>query len=288
MKGSVKRKSVSSLLFHRALKEQPSTSMERPSTAMNTCAFLSAFGCSSRTLLIDGLVELRTGLQRKERHLFLFNDLLVVAKSKHKNNLKMKYKIKLSDMWTASCVDELGDGKGSAMKSFVLGWPTQNSVATFSCLEQKDTWLSLLQRHIDLEKQKDHLKSIPLRIFTEDMGNCVHYKTVTVKNTDRANEVIHKLLSVLGVTGSERDYQLCINSGKEEASYPLIGHEYPYGIKMKHLRDTALLKAGSKDSTTIFNSQEAFLIKTLPGEKQCQFVLKPRFLTAGEQLRDSH
>ncbi|XP_075858730.1 rho GTPase-activating protein 20-like isoform X2 [Microcebus murinus] len=262
MKGSVKRKSVSSLLFHRALKEQPSTSMERPSTAMNTCAFLSAFGCSSRTLLIDGLVELRTGLQRKERHLFLFNDLLVVAKSKHKNNLKMKYKIKLSDMWTASCVDELGDGKGSAMKSFVLGWPTQNSVATFSCLEQKDTWLSLLQRHIDLEKQKDHLKSIPLRIFTEDMGNCVH--------------------------GSERDYQLCINSGKEEASYPLIGHEYPYGIKMKHLRDTALLKAGSKDSTTIFNSQEAFLIKTLPGEKQCQFVLKPRFLTAGEQLRDSH
>nr|XP_020142445.1 rho GTPase-activating protein 20-like [Microcebus murinus] len=281
-----RRRSVPSSPLHRAPQEQPRISMERPAAGMNICAFLSAFACSDRTLLIDGLVELRTGLQRQERHLFLFNDLLIIAKSKHKNNLKLKNMIQLSDMWTASCVNEVGDGKSSAMKSFVLGWPTQNSVATFSSSEEKDTWLSLLQRHIDLEKQKDHLKSIPIRIFTEDMGNCVHYKTIKVKNTDRASEVIHKLLSVLG--GCEGDYQLCINSGKEEAVYPLIGHEYPYGIKMKHLRDNALLKAGSKDSTTIFNSQEAFLMEELPGERQCRFILKPRVLAAAQQLRDSH
>nr|XP_012608002.1 rho GTPase-activating protein 20-like isoform X2 [Microcebus murinus] len=257
-----RRRSVPSFLSDKAVQEQPRTSTERPSTAMNTCAFLAAFACSDRTLLIDGLVELRTGLQRKERHIFLFNDLLVVAKSKHKNNLKMKYKIKLSDMWTASCVDEVEDGKSNAMKSFVLGWPTQNLVATFTSPEQKDTWLTLLQRHIDLEKQKDHLKSIPLRIFIEDMGNCAH--------------------------GSERDYQLCINSGKEESLYPLIGHEYPYGIKMKHLRDTALLKAGSKDPTTVFNSEEAFLMEEMLGERQCRFILKPRVPAAAQQVKDSH
>ncbi|XP_075858760.1 rho GTPase-activating protein 20-like [Microcebus murinus] len=195
IKALVERRSVPSLL-HRALQEQPRTSMERPSAAMNTCAFLMAFACSNRTLLIDSLVELTRGLQRQEQHLFLFNDLLVVAKSKYNNKFKLKNKIKLSDMWTASCVDELGDGKSSAMKSFVLGWPTQNFVATFSSPEQKDTWLSLLQRYIDLEKQKDYLKSIPLKIFTEDMGNCVH--------------------------GCERDYQLCINSGKKAVLYPLI------------------------------------------------------------------
>nr|XP_012638747.1 rho GTPase-activating protein 20-like [Microcebus murinus] len=283
-----RRRSIPSLLPDKAVQEQPRTSTERPSAAMKTCAFLTAFACSSRTLLIDGLVELRTGVQRQERHIFLFDDMLVVAKSKHKNNLKMKYKIKLSDMWTASCVNEVGDGKGSAMKSFVLGWPTQNFVATFSSPELKDTWLTLLQRHIDLEKQKDHPKSIPLRIFIEDMGNCVHYKTIRVNNTDRTNEVIHKLLSVLGVTGCEGDYQLCISSGKETALYPLIGHEYPYGIKMKHLRDNAILTGGSRDPTTVFNSQEAFLLEELPGERQCQFILKPRFLAAAQQLRDSH
>ncbi|XP_045408538.1 rho GTPase-activating protein 20-like [Lemur catta] len=256
-----RRRSVQPLLPDRALQEQASASTERPSAGTNTCAFLSSFVCSDRTLLIDGLVELRSRLRRQERHLFLFNDLLVVAKRKNNNNFKMKNKIKLTDMWPASCVDEVGDGKSSAMKSFVLGWPTENFVATFSSLEQKDTWLSLLQRHINLEKQKDHLKSIPLRIFIEDMGNCVH--------------------------GSGRDYQLCISYGKEEAPYLLIGHEYPYGIKMKHLRDTALLTADSKDSTAIFNSEETFLMEELPRERQCRFILKPRFLAAARPLRES-
>ncbi|VFV39426.1 rho gtpase-activating protein 20 [Lynx pardinus] len=51
-------------------------------------------------------------------------------------------------MWTASCVDEVGEGNTNALKSFVLGWPTVNFVATFSSPEQKDKWLSLLQRDI--------------------------------------------------------------------------------------------------------------------------------------------
>lgn len=55
---------------------------ESPSASVDTCTFLSSFVCSSRTLLIDGRVELKRGLQRQERHLFLFNDLFVVAKIK--------------------------------------------------------------------------------------------------------------------------------------------------------------------------------------------------------------
>lgn len=43
----------------------------------------------------------------------------------------MKNKIKLSDMWTASCVSEAEGDNTDSMKSFVLGWPTVNFVATF-------------------------------------------------------------------------------------------------------------------------------------------------------------
>ncbi|XP_012514587.1 PREDICTED: rho GTPase-activating protein 20 [Propithecus coquereli] len=260
---------------------------ENPSASIDTCAFLSSFVCSNRTLLIDGRVELKRGLQRQERHLFLFNDLFVVAKIKYNNNFKIKNKIKLTDMWIASCVDEVGEGNTNTMKSFVLGWPTLNFVATFSSPEQKDKWLSLLQRYINLEKEKDYPKSIPLKIFAKDIGNCVYSKTITVKNSDTANEVINMLFSMLGITGSERDYQLWVNSGKEDAPYPLIGHEYPYGIKMSHLRDTALLTPGSKDSTTPFNFQEPFLMEELPREMQCQFILKPSRLAAAQQLSDS-
>ncbi|XP_045412599.1 rho GTPase-activating protein 20 [Lemur catta] len=282
-----RRRSAPSLLLDKALQKQPTTSRESPSASIDTCAFLSSFVCSDRTLLIDGRVELQRGLQRQERHLFLFSDLFVVAKIKYNNNFKIKHKIKLTDMWIASCVDEVGEGNTNTMKSFVLGWPTLNFVATFSSPEQKDKWLSLLQRYINLEKEKDYPKSIPLKIFAKDIGNCVYSKTITVKNSDTANEVINMLFSMLGITGSERDYQLWVNSGKEDAPYPLIGHEYPYGIKMSHLRDTALLTPGSKDSTTPFNFQEPFLMEELPREMQCQFILKPSRLATAQQLSDS-
>ncbi|XP_057604482.1 rho GTPase-activating protein 20 isoform X2 [Hippopotamus amphibius kiboko] len=281
-----RRRSAPSLILDKALQKRPSTK-ESPSASVDTCAFLSSFVCSSRTLLIDGRVELKRGLQRQERHLFLFNDLFVVAKIKYNNNFKIKNKIKLSDMWTASCVDEVGEGNTNAMKSFVLGWPTVNFVATFSSPEQKDKWLSLLQRYINLEKEKDYPKSIPLKIFAKDIGNCAYSKTITVTNSDTANEVINMSLPMLGITGSEREYQLWVNSGKEEAPYPLIGHEYPYGIKMSHLRDTALLTQGSKDSPTPSNFQEPFLMEQLPREMQCQFILKPSRLAVAQQLSDS-
>ncbi|XP_019570871.2 rho GTPase-activating protein 20 isoform X1 [Rhinolophus sinicus] len=282
-----RRRSAPSLILDKALQKRPSTK-ESPSASMDTCAFLSSFVCSNRTLLIDGRVELKRGLQRQERHLFLFNDLFVVAKIKYNNNFKIKNKVKLSDMWTASCVDEVGEGNTNAMKSFVLGWPTVNFVATFSSPEQKDKWLSLLQRYINLEKEKDYPKSIPLKIFAKDIGNCAYSKTITITNSDTANKVINMSLPMLGITGSERDYQLWVNSGKEAAPYPLIGHEYPYGIKMSHLRDTALLTQLSEDPTSPSNLQEPFLMDQLPREMQCQFILKPsRLAAAQQQLSDS-
>ena len=51
--------------------------------------------------------------------------------ARYNNNFKIKNKIKLTDMWTASCVDEVGEGNTNALRSFVLGWPTVNFVATF-------------------------------------------------------------------------------------------------------------------------------------------------------------
>ncbi|XP_058519918.1 rho GTPase-activating protein 20 isoform X1 [Ochotona princeps] len=281
-----RRRSAPSLILDKALQKRPST-RESPSASVDTGAFLSSFASASRTLLVDGRVELRRGLQRQERHLFLFNDLFVVAKIKYNNNFKIKNKIKLTDMWTANCVDEVGEGNTNAMKSFVLGWPTVNFVATFSSPEQKDKWLSLLQRYINLEKEKDYPKSIPLKIFAKDIGNCAYSKTITVTNSDTVNGVINMSLPMLGIPGSEKDYQLWVNSGKEEAPYPLIGHEYPYAIKMSHLRDTALLTQGSKDSTATLNVQEPFLMEQLPREMQCQFILKPSRLAAAQQLSDS-
>ncbi|XP_049741394.1 rho GTPase-activating protein 20-like isoform X2 [Elephas maximus indicus] len=198
----------------------------------------------NRTLLIHGPVEFKRGWRRQKRHLFLFSDLLLVSNSKYRKTFKIKDKIPLNTMWMTDCDDT------NAKRSLVLGWPTVNFTATFSSSEQKEQWRSSLRRYINLAKEKDHPKSIPLKIFTEDIENCA--------------------------CGSKSDYQLWVSSGKKEAPFPLLGHEHPYGIKMSHLQATALLPHRLRGSISPSTLQEPFLLEQPFPEMGGPFVLKPR------------
>lgn len=140
--------------------------------------------------------------------------------------------------------------------------------------------MALSFRHINLDKDKDSLKCMPLKIFTKDTGNCAYCKTVTIRNSDTAKEVITMSLPMLRVAGSERDYQLWVSSGKEEAPCPLTGHGYPHGIQVSHLRDTAVLTQGPEDSASPSHLPEPFLLGQLPPQMRCQFTLQPRRLAA--------
>lgn len=75
------------------------------------------------------------GLQSQERHLFLFNDLLLIAKARSSGNFKLKDKVRVSELWLATCVDDVAEvsiASKSRDSSFVIGWPTINVVATFT------------------------------------------------------------------------------------------------------------------------------------------------------------
>ncbi|GFQ97916.1 rho GTPase-activating protein 20, partial [Trichonephila clavata] len=63
-----------------------------------------------RVFIMESPVHFTMGVQKQDRHLFLFNDLLLVAKTK---SIK------------------------SPATSFVIGWPTTNVVVTFSSLKTK-------------------------------------------------------------------------------------------------------------------------------------------------------
>uniref|UniRef100_A0A8C6IVX2 Rho GTPase-activating protein 20 n=1 Tax=Melopsittacus undulatus TaxID=13146 RepID=A0A8C6IVX2_MELUD len=248
------------------------------------CPLVQSFMCHNRSFILDGHVQLKTGLQTQERHLFLFTDLLVVAKSKSHSHFKLKCQARLCEVWTAFCTDEVCEGSTDPDRSFVLGWPTTNCVANFRSAEQKETWLSFLQSRIREEKEKDYPKSIPLKIIAKDMGTYAYSKTLSVTNVDTANDVILMALQQLGIYGSEKDYKLWVISGREDAPYPLIGHEYPFGIKMSHIRDA--MPHGSKHCACPRQLQGSFLTEQLPQELQCQFVLKPSRLAVSQQLND--
>ncbi|XP_058042145.1 rho GTPase-activating protein 20 [Ahaetulla prasina] len=283
-----RRQSAPSLVLSKALNKARTSAREGCFSPISpeTCPLVQSFLSPARAFLLEGHVQLKTGLQTQERHLFLFTDILVVAKSKSQFHFKLKSQARLSEMWTASCLEEVCESTTNADRSFVLGWPTTNYVASFSSVEQKEKWLTSLQSRLKEEKAKDYPKSIPLKILAKDIGNCVYSKTLTITNLDTANNVILLALQQLGINGSEKDYQLWVNSGKEDAPYPLIGHEYPFGIKMSHIRDTLPQTQGSKDGDCPLDLQGTFLIEQLPRELQCQFILKPSRLATGHQLNE--
>ena len=82
-------------------------------------------------LLFSFFVTTTQGLQSQDRHLFLFNDLLLIAKARSGGNFKLKDKVRISELWLATCVDEIAEVSKSRDTSFVIGWPTINVVATF-------------------------------------------------------------------------------------------------------------------------------------------------------------
>ncbi|XP_040440248.1 rho GTPase-activating protein 20 isoform X2 [Falco naumanni] len=219
-----RRQSAPSLIFVKALNRSRSISREGCFSPISpeACPLVQSFMCHNRTFILDGHVQLKTGLQTQERHLFLFTDLLVVAKSKSHSHFKLKCQARLCEMWTAFCTEEVCEGSTDPERSFVLGWPTTNCVANFRSAEQKETWLSFLQSQIREEKEKDYPKSIPLKIIAKDVGTCAYSKTLSVTNVDTANDVILMALQQLGINGSEKDYKLWVISGREDAPYPLI------------------------------------------------------------------
>ncbi|XP_029386488.1 rho GTPase-activating protein 20 isoform X2 [Echeneis naucrates] len=221
-----RRQSAPSLVISKALTRSRSTSRETCLTPVSpeSCSLVQAFlaECPGRLFLGHAQTQLKTGLQTQERHLFLFTDTLLVAKAKSPTHFKVKARVRVCEMWTAHCMEEVCEGSTNPERSFVMGWPTCNCVATFSSEEHKDKWLVLIKSRIIEGKEKDDPKTIPLKIFAKDIGNCAYAKTLAVSNTDSTTDVIRMALLQFGISGCVKDHRLWVSSSKDDPPYPLI------------------------------------------------------------------
>ncbi|KAJ6663173.1 hypothetical protein lerEdw1_010309, partial [Lerista edwardsae] len=250
-----------------------------------------AFGNPNSVLILDERVQLTTGLQTQERHLFLFSDMLIVAKSKSSSSLKLKKRVRLSEVWTGSCLSEVSEKKMSPENSFVIGWPTTNYVVSFSSPEVKERWLSTLMWHINEIKQNEYPKSLALPILSmegekhnslvsitekQEVGRAVQNTVVSISNTESTDSVIEKTAKELGLPGRPSDYHLWVVSGRDDPAYPLIGHEHPFSIFLSCLRDSVERLQGTHGNMLLADDYEAALLDQLPRQTECQFILKPR------------
>ncbi|KAM4711433.1 rho GTPase-activating protein 20-like [Anableps anableps] len=273
---SYRRQSAPSLVITKALTRSKTLSRESflVPACPETCPLVQSFLTGSeRFFLLYGHAQLKTGMQTQDRHLFLFSDILVIAKAKSANNFKQKAQVCVCEMWTAGCMDEVCEGSTSPEQSFVMGWPTWNCVAMFSSAEQKERWLSLLKSRIKEEKEKEEPKTIPLRVYGKGLNTFAVTKTLPVSNWDSANEVIRLALQQFGIIGNVKDFQLWVLSKKDNTPYPLIGHEFPFSIQMSHVKSSAVQGGGGRDAAAPPADRQ---VEQMQVYKQCQFILKPR------------
>ncbi|XP_049608216.1 rho GTPase-activating protein 20-like isoform X2 [Syngnathus scovelli] len=271
---SLRRQSAPSLVIRKALSRSKTLSRESLPVPVfpETCSLVQSFlKVPDRFFLLHGHTQLKTGMQTQDRHLFLFTDILVIAKAKSANQFKQKALAHVCEMWTASCMEEVCEGSTCPERSFVIGWPTCNTVVTFSSPEQKEKWLSHLKNRIKEEKEKEEPKTIPLRVYGKGLNTYAVTQTLPVSNSDSTNEVIRLALQQFGIIGNAKDYQLWILSKTDNTPYPLIGHEFPFSIYMSHLRQTLTHSAMAPEA-----ADWARLAEQLQAHKRCQFILKSR------------
>ncbi|XP_062997726.1 rho GTPase-activating protein 20-like [Elgaria multicarinata webbii] len=235
-----------------------------------------AFGNPNSVFILDERVQLTLGLQTQERHLFLFSDMLIIAKSKSPSSLKLKKQVHLGEVWTGSCLDEVSEKKMNSVTSFVIGWPTTNYVVTYSSPELKERWLSTLLWHINEVKQIEYPKNLSIQILLMDGENSSSNTAISVSNMETADDVIKKAAQQLGLPGRPSDYHLWVVSGRDNPAYPLIGHEHPCSIILGCLRDSVDQLQGSNNNVLLADKYGTSLLDQLPRNRPCQFVLKHR------------
>ncbi|TSK17829.1 Rho GTPase-activating protein 20 [Bagarius yarrelli] len=268
---SCRRQSAPSLVISKALTRSRTISRDNSFSPVSpeTCLLVQSYLNPSRMFIGHVYVQLKTGLQTQERHMFLFSDILLISKAKSSTNFKLKAQTRVCEMWTANCMEEVCEGSTCLDKSFVMGWPTCNCVATFSRIKE--------------EKEKDNPKTIPLKVHAKDIGN-LSYKTIAVSNSDSANEVIRLALQQFGIVGSVKDFQLWVSSRKDNAPYPLIGHEFPFSIQMSHLREPLDENGEQSDEIIPAERQLELLFEQLQSDSQCQFILRPSRVSVGHSF----
>ncbi|XP_074662535.1 uncharacterized protein LOC141915040 [Tubulanus polymorphus] len=233
---------------------------------------------NKRLYILEGPVQLVSSLQTQDRYLFLFNDLLLVAKQRSptSTSFKLKHRIRVCELWLHDYHDDCTTSDIPQLpvdRSFAMGWPMMNVIATFNSPEEKELWWNKIKQQIAEEKMREEPKSISIKVSNKDTEGLPITKVIAISNTDDANDCVRMCLEHYDSPDLDpKDYQIWVVSGKESAQCPLIGHENLFSIKMNYVRD-AIKSKGDEFILPIDTDKGS---TSVPAEYQCQFILKRR------------
>uniref|UniRef100_A0A0M3HSA4 Rho-GAP domain-containing protein n=1 Tax=Ascaris lumbricoides TaxID=6252 RepID=A0A0M3HSA4_ASCLU len=204
-----------------------------------------------RSYLKEGAVQLTAldSLLTHSRYLFLFSDLLLVAKQKAANSYKLKEKVRLDRIWIAS---------NNCPHSFLIGWPISNFIAHFSTEEEKTKWQTVLNEGIERGRAKMQPKFTTLPVLVRIDGrnqaicgwrdlerklyrflsasvNLLQVIKKKIGIEQRSSEILVELINELAIPQSE-ELELVFDAGGGDAEVVLQGPENVFCVVMEHVK----------------------------------------------------
>ncbi|CAG2119840.1 unnamed protein product, partial [Medioppia subpectinata] len=119
-------------------------------------------------------------------------------------------------------------------------------------------------RSINQIKEKEGKSNTTIQIsYWDPVANEDKYTLVKVTNRCTTTDAIQSAIDEFKCDGPVDDYQLWVKTSRDDTPYPLIGHEYPFAIKMNFVRD--LLHRSNLDLQNFNN---------IAADNKCIFILR--------------
>ncbi|CAK9296280.1 unnamed protein product [Gordionus sp. m RMFG-2023] len=214
----------------------------------------------SRSYITEGFATLTQGNHTQTRYLFLFDDWLIIVKSKANNAFQLKKKIRVAEMWITEYIHGIGDvDPESKLLSFVIGWPLINSIITFKSKDARNTWWCHLSNAIKIQCAREEPKTTTLKIFNWNLNSHIKSKTMRIGSQHTADECLKKAMKLFNFSQddiSKSKINISTNDNNfpeinnqeihlwvqiQNSSIMLIGHERPYAIITNHVTRAMLL-----------------------------------------------
>ncbi|XP_051908496.1 T cell activation RhoGTPase activating protein b [Hippocampus zosterae] len=179
-----RRRSAPSLVLGKALAMPWSPIRGEPSCRVSVehSPFVHGLTSENGELLLDECVHVTEGTKTRERHLFLFSDVIVFAKFKSASSYRLKHRVKLEDVWLHNFQDETQRDEETAEDAglgvtLAVAWGLTFCLVCFGSPEVKARWFDSLQSKSQEAKARAGCASYP-DILMKVLGGITPTKTL--------------------------------------------------------------------------------------------------------------
>ncbi|XP_045476906.1 rho GTPase-activating protein 20-like isoform X3 [Harmonia axyridis] len=178
-------------------------------------------------------------MNAKPRHIFLFNDVLLVAKPRSPGTFKLKERVRMSEIWLHRHPE--------SETGFLLGWPSpaRTYLVSFCTQAARDTWWRELKQALSTQLRLEPPTTNIKVVFRDPLSGTECSKTVGVLPETSSGELKSQVARLtLDETGNSECSFTLYARDRDNAPCALMGYERPHSIQLARIRQSMCAEEG--------------------------------------------